>query len=66
MVVDGCASLRCALVGDVIAELGRRNGWHGVVINGAIETALSSVAWISASSHSVGRPKRAARQAMDN
>lgn len=36
LVVDGGGSLRCALVGDVIAELGRGNGWRGVVINGAI------------------------------
>lgn len=36
LVVDGGGSLRCALVGDVIAGLGQRNGWRGIVINGAI------------------------------
>lgn len=36
LVVDGGSSLRCALVGDVIAGLGRSNGWRGLLINGAI------------------------------
>lgn len=36
LVVDGAGSLRCALVGDQIAALGQRNGWAGVIINGAI------------------------------
>lgn len=39
LVVDGAASLHTALVGDIIAELGRSNGWAGVVINGAIRDA---------------------------
>lgn len=36
LVVDGQGSLRCALVGDVIAGLGASNGWAGVVVNGAV------------------------------
>jgi regulator of ribonuclease activity A len=36
LVVDGGGSLHCALVGDVIAGLGARNGWAGLVIHGAI------------------------------
>ncbi len=36
LVVDGAGSLRCALVGDQIAALGQRNGWAGVIVNGAI------------------------------
>jgi regulator of ribonuclease activity A len=36
MVVDGGASLRCALMGDMIAKDAVANGWEGVVINGAI------------------------------
>ena len=36
LVVDGGASIRCALVGDKLAELGMRNGWAGLVINGCI------------------------------
>lgn len=36
LVVDGGASLHTALVGDLIAELGRSNGWAGVVAHGAV------------------------------
>ena len=36
LVVDGGASIRCALVGDKLAELGLKNGWEGLVINGCI------------------------------
>lgn len=36
LVIDGAASLHTALVGDLIAELGRSNGWAGVVVHGAV------------------------------
>lgn len=36
LVVDGGASKRCALLGDMLAELGVKNGWSGVIINGCI------------------------------
>lgn len=36
LVVDGGGSLRCALVGDQLAELAVRNGWAGIVVNGCI------------------------------
>lgn len=36
LVIDGNASVHTALVGDLIAELGRSNGWAGVVVHGAI------------------------------
>lgn len=36
MVVDGGASLRRALLGDMIAENAMRNGWAGFVINGCV------------------------------
>ncbi len=36
LVVDGGGSLHSALVGDLIAELGRSNGWAGIVAHGAI------------------------------
>ena len=39
LVVDGGGSLRCALVGDMLAQLGARNGWAGVVVNGCIRDA---------------------------
>jgi regulator of ribonuclease activity A len=40
LVVDGGASLRCALVGGMIARLASDNGWSGVIINGCIRDRL--------------------------
>jgi regulator of ribonuclease activity A len=39
LVVDGGGSLRCALVGDQLAELALRNGWGGLVVFGCIRDA---------------------------
>jgi regulator of ribonuclease activity A len=39
LVIDGDGSLHSALVGDLIAELGRGNGWAGLIINGAVRDA---------------------------
>jgi regulator of ribonuclease activity A len=36
LVVDGGASLRCALLGGNLAVEAARNGWAGVVVNGAV------------------------------
>jgi regulator of ribonuclease activity A len=36
LVVDGGASLRCALMGDMIAKDAVSNGWEGAVIYGAV------------------------------
>lgn len=36
LVIDGGGSLRCALVGDQLAQLGQRNGWAGIVVYGCI------------------------------
>jgi regulator of ribonuclease activity A len=36
LVVDGQGSLRCALVGDVMAQLAADHGWSGVVVNGCV------------------------------
>eukprot|EP00891_Asterochloris_glomerata_P005969 jgi/Astpho2/5969/Aster-02450 len=36
LVVDGGGSMRCALLGDNIAEMAHKNGWSGIVINGCI------------------------------
>ena len=41
LVVDGGGSLHTALVGDVIAELGRCNGWAGLIVNGAVRDAAT-------------------------
>lgn len=34
--VDGGASLRCALLGDLLAAKAADNGWSGLVINGCV------------------------------
>jgi regulator of ribonuclease activity A len=39
LVIDGDGSVHTALVGDLIAELGRANGWSGLIINGAVRDA---------------------------
>ncbi len=36
LVVEGGASMRCALLGDMLAELGIKNGWAGVIVYGCI------------------------------
>jgi regulator of ribonuclease activity A len=36
LVVDGGGSMRCALLGDILATLAADNGWTGVVVNGCI------------------------------
>lgn len=36
LVVDGGGSLRCALVGGMLAELARRNDWVGILVYGCI------------------------------
>lgn len=41
LVVDGHASLRTALMGDMIAESAVTNGWAGVVINGAVRDRVA-------------------------
>ncbi len=41
LVIDGGGSLHTALVGDVIAELARSNGWAGLIVNGAVRDAAA-------------------------
>ncbi|NYE18342.1 ribonuclease E activity regulator RraA [Microbacterium immunditiarum] len=36
LVIDGGGSLESALVGDLIAGSAARNGWAGIIVNGAI------------------------------
>lgn len=36
IIVDGGGSLRCALLGDMLASKAVQNGWSGLVINGCI------------------------------
>ncbi|NKB36631.1 MAG: ribonuclease E activity regulator RraA [Gammaproteobacteria bacterium] len=39
LVVDGGGSLRCALLGDMLAQLGVDNGWAGILVYGCIRDA---------------------------
>lgn len=36
LVVDGGASMRCALMGDLIAESAVKNHWNGIIIYGCV------------------------------
>ena len=36
LVIDGGASMRCALLGDQLAELAVKNAWAGIVVYGCI------------------------------
>ncbi|WP_019334043.1 ribonuclease E activity regulator RraA [Pseudomonas syringae] len=36
LVVDGGGALRCALLGDMLAEKAAKNGWEGLVIYGCV------------------------------
>lgn len=36
LVVDGGGSLRCALLGDMLAEKAADNGWSGVIVYGCV------------------------------
>lgn len=44
LVIDGGGSLRCALVGDLLAALGQQNGWAGIVINGCVRDSAELAA----------------------
>ncbi len=39
LMVDGGASLRCALVGGKLGELAQDNGWAGIVVYGCVRDA---------------------------
>jgi regulator of ribonuclease activity A len=41
LVVDGGGSMRCALLGEQLAELALNNGWAGLVINGCIRDSAA-------------------------
>ena len=41
LVVDGGASCRCALLGDVLGSLGVKNGWAGVIVHGAVRDVVA-------------------------
>src|SRR5437868_2128830 len=41
LVVDGGGSMRCALLGDMLANLGIKNKWNGVIVNGCIRDSAA-------------------------
>jgi regulator of ribonuclease activity A len=40
LVVDGGGSLRCALVGDRLAQKAIDNGWEGIIVHGCIRDSM--------------------------
>jgi len=40
LVIDGGGSMRCALVGDRLAQKAIDNGWEGIVVNGCIRDSM--------------------------
>jgi len=44
LVVDGGGSLRCALVGDILAKMACDNGWAGIVVYGCIRDSAAIAA----------------------
>jgi regulator of ribonuclease activity A len=40
LVVDGGGSLRCALLGDMLAKLGQENDWQGIIVYGCIRDSV--------------------------
>ena len=41
LVVDGGGSMRCALLGDMLGELGVKNKWNGIIIYGCIRDSAA-------------------------
>ncbi|HLU95285.1 MAG TPA: ribonuclease E activity regulator RraA [Thermobifida alba] len=61
LVVDGGGSLRSALMGDMIAAAAERNGWAGVVINGAVRD-VAELAALSLGVKALGsNPRKSAK-----
>ncbi len=55
LVVDGPGSLRCALLGDILAGFAQTNGWAGVVVHGCVrdsaEIATMAVGVMALATH---------------
>ncbi len=64
LVVDGGASMRCALMGDLIAESAVKNHWNGVVIYGCIRD-VDAIAQLDLGVHALAAiPKKSHRQGL--
>lgn len=62
LVVDSDGSLRCALMGGMLAELGTKNGWSGVLLNGCVRdtkgVAAAAIGVKALSAHPVKSGKK--------
>lgn len=64
LVVDGGASMRCALLGDMIAQSAVDNGWAGVIIYGCVRD-VDDMAKMSIGVQALGStPRKSNRQGM--
>lgn len=62
LVVDGGASMRCALMGDMIAESAVKNHWNGVVIYGCVRD-VDAIAELDLGVHALAAiPRKSHRQ----
>lgn len=62
LVVDGGASMRCALMGDMIAESAVKNHWNGVVIYGCVRD-IDALAELDLGVHALAAiPRKSNRQ----
>lgn len=62
LVVDGGASMRCALMGDMIAESAVKNHWNGVVIYGCVRD-VDAIAELNLGVHALAAiPRKSNRQ----
>ena len=41
LIVDGGGSMRCALLGDMLGELGVKNKWNGIIVYGCIRDSAA-------------------------
>ncbi len=41
LVVDGGASMKCALLGDMLGEIAVKNKWKGIIVNGCIRDSAA-------------------------
>lgn len=62
LVVDGGASMRCALMGDLIAESAVKNHWNGVVIYGCVRD-VDAIATLDLGVHALAAiPQKSTRK----
>jgi len=62
LVVDGGASMRCALMGDMIAASALKNHWNGVVIYGCVRD-VDAIAEMNLGIHALAAvPRKSNRQ----